>query len=157
MKLLNTIGHIGVMLTIVGSFLPWEQAGGFLSYVTNGIRIDVANFKYWTTGIHEFPVYDHGGVIVILLTSIIALLAAQPPRFIKHPTWWNLIVSALLLGLSLFFVGRWSMHHYAYGAATGKPTLMIGLVCVVLGSALLLWRAVITHCQMRSPQFQSAC
>jgi len=156
MKSLNNLGFIGAMLTMVGSFLPWEQAGDFLSYVTNGIRIDFANFKYWMTGIHEFPVYDNGGAIVLLLTSIIIFLATQPPKFIRNPTWWNLIVSALLMGLSLFFIARWLMHRYAYGDAIGKPTLMIGLVCVVLGSAILLWRAMITHYQISFHQSQSA-
>ena len=51
----------------------------------NGIRIDIANFRYWVTSFHEFPVYDYGGVLGILLTLVIALLAIYPPRFIKNP------------------------------------------------------------------------
>ena len=29
-------GLVGAMLTLAGSFLPWERAGGFLDVVTNG-------------------------------------------------------------------------------------------------------------------------
>ena len=148
MKSLNNLEFIGAALTVVGSFLPWEQAGDFISIVIRGVQIDFANFKYWMTGIHVMPVYDNGGVIVILLTLTIILLATQPPKLIKNPTLWNVIVSGVLLGLSLFFVVRWLMHSYRYGGAIGQPTLEIGLVCVVLGSAILLWRAVITHYQI---------
>jgi hypothetical protein len=156
MKSLNNLEFIGATLTIVGSFLPWEQAGDFVSMVTRGVQIDFADFKYWMTGIHIFPVYDNGGVMVILLTSLIMLLGKQPPKPIKNPTLWKLIVSGFLMGLSLFFVVRWLMHRYGYGDAIGQPTLMIGLICVVLGSAILLWRAVITHYQIGYHQSQSA-
>jgi len=86
--LLNNLEFIGAALTVAGSFLPWEQAGDFVSIVTRGVQIDFGNFKYWMTGIHVFPVYDDGGVIVILLTSLIILLAMQPPEFIKNPSLW---------------------------------------------------------------------
>ena len=145
MRSLKILEFIGVTLTIVGSFLPWERAGGFLGSVTNGIRVDFANFKYWLTGIHEFPVYDYGGVLVILLTLGIVLLAVQPFRFIKNPNIWNLIVSAVLMVSSLFFVGRWLIHWYEFGNTVEQPSLMIGLIIVVLGSALLLWKALMTY------------
>ena len=102
LKSLNTLEFIGASLTIVGSFLLWERAGDFLSYDLIEVRVDFANFKYWMTGIHEFPVYDNGGVLVILLTSAIILLALRPPGFIRNPSLWKLIISVLLMGLSLF-------------------------------------------------------
>ncbi len=85
MKSLNALETIGATLTIVGSFLPWERAGGFLNTPTHGIRVDIANFKFWATGIHVFPVYDHGGVLVILLTSVLLILVHKPPKYIKDP------------------------------------------------------------------------
>jgi len=145
MKSLNPLEFIGASLTIAGSFLPWEQGGGFLGRVTNGVRIDFANFKYWVTGIHEFPVYDYGGVFVIFLTSVFIFLAINPPRFISNPTLWNLVISSVLMTSSLFFVGRGLIHRYEYGNPIEQPTLMFGLICVVVGSVLLLWRAIIKY------------
>jgi len=156
MKSLNNLEFIGAALTIVGSFLPWEQAGDFISIFTPGVQIDFVNFKYWMTGIHVFPVYDHGGVMVILLTSLIMLLTRQPPTLIKNPTLWKLILSGVLMGLSLLFIVRWLIHSYPYRGAIGQPTLMIGLVFVVLGSTILLWKAVITHYQIGYHHSKSA-
>jgi hypothetical protein len=107
------------------------------------------------TGIHEFPVYDNGDMLVLLLTSAIILLALQPPGFIRNPSLWKLIISVLLMSSSIFFVTRWLIHRYEYGAAPGKPTLIIGLFCIVLGSALLLWRAIVIHRQVISHERQN--
>jgi len=160
MKSLNTLLHIGALLTIVGSFLPWEGAGDVVFYVTNGIRVYLADFKYWITGIHRFPVYDYGGVMVILLTSAILLLAHQRPKFIRNPILWNLNVSVAMMVSSLFFVARWLIHRYeyseAYGDALGKPQLMFGLIFVLFGSAILLWRAITIYKQTIQRQIGNA-
>ena len=145
MKSLNALETFGTTLTIVGSFLPWERAGGFLNIPTHGIRVDIANFKYWATGIHVFPVYDYGGVIVILLTSVILILVHKPPKFIKNPILLNLIISALLMASSLFFIARWLFHLYEYGGAIGGPTLGIGLIWVVCGAAIFVRQAILAH------------
>jgi hypothetical protein len=145
MKSSNTLAILGATLTILGSFLPWEVGGGFLGLVTHGLRVDIANFKYWLTGIHEFPVYDYGGVLVILLTSFVIVVLFQPPKFIRNPQLWNLIISAGLMVSSLFFVGRGLIHVYNSGNSIEQPTVKIGLIYVVLGSALLLWRAIMTY------------
>ena len=136
----------------MGSFLPWERAGGFLGDATHGIRVDLVNFKYWAAGLHALPIYDHGGALVIFLTLVVVLLAFQPPRWITNPKLWNLIVSAILMASSLFFVGKWLFHRLEYGDTVEQPTLMIGLICVVLGAAILLWRAVISYPIYRHPQ-----
>jgi hypothetical protein len=156
MKSLKTLEFVGATLTIVGSFLPWERASGFLGLVTNGIRIDVANFKYWITGIHKFPVYDYGGIFVVFLTLVIILLVLHPPGFIEDPVLWNLVVSTVLMVSSLFFVGRGLIHRYEYIGTVEQPTLMIGLICVVLGSVLSLWTAVMTYHQVVHHKSQSA-
>ncbi len=156
MRSSKTLEFVGATLTIVGSFLPWERGGGFLGLVANGMRVDVANFKYWLTGIHEFPVYDHGGVLVVLLTLVIILLAVQPPRFITNPSLCNLIVSAILTASSLFFVGRWAVHRYEERGSAEPSSLMIGLIFVLLGSALLVWRAIIVYRQVAYHKSQNA-
>ena len=156
MKSLKTLESIGAALTIVGSFLPWERAGGFLGSVTHGIRVDFVNFKYWFTGIHSFPVYDYGGVLVILLTLVIVLLTFQPPRFIKNPMLWDLMVSVVLMAVSMFYMLRWLMHWSEYRNTIEQPTLMVGLLCVVLGSALLSWKAMMTYPSVRHRQPKKA-
>lgn len=142
MKPSKALELLGAALTIVGSFLPWERGGGFLSPVANGLWIDFANFKYWMTGIHELPVYDYGGLLVVLLTLAIILLDRRPPKSIKHPELGALVISALLMSLSVFFVARGLFHVYEYDTGVEKPTFMIGLICVVTGAALLLWRKI---------------
>ena len=145
MKSLKTLEFVGAILTILGSFLPWENTGGVLGLAIRGLRVDFGNFKYWFTGIHEFPVHDYGGVLVVLLTLIIILLTHYPPRFIKTPSLWNLIVSAIVTASSLFFLGRGLIHHYEDRGLAEPSSLMIGLFCVALGSMLLLLRAMITY------------
>jgi len=156
MKSLKPFEFVGATLTVVGSFLPWELAGGFLGLAINGLRVDVAGFKYWLTGIHEFPVYDYGGVLVVLLTLVSVLLVIQPPTFIKNPVLWNLIISVGLMALSLFFVGRWVVHRYEERGSAEPSTVAIGLICVVLGSALLLWRAIMIYRQSTYRKSQNA-
>jgi hypothetical protein len=145
MKSLNTFELIGASCTIVGSFLPWERAGDFVSFVTYGIRVYSVNFKYWITGIHRFPVYDNGGTLVILLTSAIILLALRPPRFVKKPTLWKLVISVLLMASSFFFVGRWLTHRLEAPYVIGAAEIEIGLISVMIGSALLLWMAILKY------------
>jgi hypothetical protein len=150
MRSLKIIEAIGATLTIVGSFLPWENGGGIAGSIANGIRVELANFKYWVTGIISFPVYDYGGGLVILLTLATVFLVLRPPRFIRNPILWNLIISAALMVSSLFFMGRGIVHLYEARSWAEPPTLMSGLVLVVLGSVLLLWRAVITYRRAKS-------
>ncbi len=83
MRSLNTLEFAGASLIIVGSFLPWERAGDWISIPSYGIRVDIASFKYWISGIHVFPVHENGGVLAILLTSVIMILIHRPPQFIK--------------------------------------------------------------------------
>jgi hypothetical protein len=125
MKSLKTLEFVGATLTIVGSFLPWEIGGGFLGPVINGIRVDIANFKYWVTGIHVFPIYDYGGVLIVFLTLLIILPVIRPLRFIKDPILWNLIVSASLMVSSLLFVGRWGIHRYQEAGSAEPSTLIV--------------------------------
>ena len=140
MKSLHISELIGASLNLVGSFLPWERAGGFLGLVIYGIRVDFVNFKSW--GVHVFPVHDYGGALVTLLTLAIVFLAVQRFSFIRNPILWKLIVSAVLVVSSLLFVGRWLIHWYEYRNMIEQPSLMMGLVCVLFGSAILFWEAL---------------
>lgn len=54
MKSLKTPAFVGTTLTIIGSFLPWERSGGFADFPINGIRVDIANFKYWVRAFMNF-------------------------------------------------------------------------------------------------------
>jgi hypothetical protein len=156
MKSLTAIDVLGATLAIVGSFLPWERGGGFLGLITNGVQVYITDFKYWVRGIYEFPVYDYGGVLVILLTLAFILLVLQPPKFIENPNLWNLIISAGLIASSLFFVGRGLIHLHEYDSTIERPSLMFGLGCVVFGSILLFSRALITYRKVTYDQSKSA-
>jgi hypothetical protein len=142
MKSLRTLEAVGAVLTIVGSFLPWEYSGGCFGQNIPGIRVYLEGFKYWGNGVQTFPVNDHGGVLVIFLTLAIIFLTLHPPRFIKNPILWKLVLSAVLLASSLFFVGRRVFHVYINNILFEPSSLMFGLFFVVVGSVLLLWEAV---------------
>ena len=156
MRYLNTLEFVGASLTVIGGFLPWERSGGFFDFYIYGIRIDLANFKYWVTGIHKFPVYDYGGGLLILLSSVIILLAHRPPTFIRNPVAWSLIVSSALMAFSLYFLGRGLLHVLEFPGVVEQPTIQPGLICVVLGSVLLLWKAVSVYNKAANREIRSA-
>jgi hypothetical protein len=142
MKLLKYQLFLGASLTIVGSFLPWESAGGFSDHDIYGFRVSPINFKYWVSGLHSLSVNDYGGGLVILLTMLIVLLALKPPKFVKNPFIWNLILSVVLMTICLFFVGRGLFHGIVNINSIEPPSIRPGLFSVVIGSVLLLWKAL---------------
>jgi len=142
MKSLRTLRLASASLAVVGSFLPWEQQGDPFPYQTYGIKL--------------LPmVNDNGGVLVVLLSLMIVLLAFQPPKFIKNPSLWNLIISVLLMAASLLFIVRWLAHRYGSAGIIGAAQLDIGLIGVVVGSALLLWIAIINYSRLIIRQTKS--
>jgi hypothetical protein len=147
MKSIKTFEALGATLTIMGSFLPWENAGGFAGYNINGVRVDLAGFQSWAKGYQSFPVYDYGGVFVIVLTLAFVFLSLQPPRLIRNPILLNLVISVALLTSLLFFVGRGVVHEYEDRNFAEPRLIMFGLVIVVIGSGLLLVRAIIAYRQ----------
>jgi hypothetical protein len=129
MKSLRILELVGVSLAIMGSFLPWEREGDILSYQTYGIRL--------------FPmISDYGGSLVVLLAIMIFFLILKPPRFINNPGLWNLILSSILMAMSLVFMARGFVHHFASMGVFGAATLEIGLISVVVGSALIFSTAL---------------
>jgi len=147
MKFLKPIQMIGAGLTIVGSFLPWEISSGITGYYIYGVKVVFSSFKYWGNGFQRFPVYDYGGVLIILLTLAIIFLPYLPSRIVRNPNLWNLILAVALLISSLIFLGRGIAHIFEWGNMSEPPTLMFGLYFILLGSVFLLWRAVIIYLQ----------
>ncbi len=131
---LRIVGKVGAVLTLMGSFLPWEREGDFISYLTYGIQF--------------FPkTSDHGGVLVVLLTTAIVLLAFKPPRFVVNPRLWALVLASILMTTSIIFVLRWLIHYIASIGFLGAASMEVGLMGTTLGSALLLYSAILNYYQ----------
>jgi hypothetical protein len=129
---LSRLEIIGAAFAVIGSFLPWGY-----TYLTQSDRpyviygIDVY-LDVWFEGVDRFPVADHGGMIIVVLTLAVVLLSTRAPRIIKNPVLWNLIISILLMTETLISV-RHILAHWE---------IRFGLLMVVAGSVLLLWMAV---------------
>jgi hypothetical protein len=129
MKSLRILELVGVSLAVMGSFLPWEREGDFLSYLTYGIRL--------------FPmISDYGGSLIVLLAIMIFFFILKPPRFTNNPGLWNLILSSILMAISLVFMARGLVHHFSSLGVFGAATLEIGLISVVVGSVLIFSAAL---------------
>jgi len=116
---------VGASLTIAGSFLPWWQAGDFVSY--------------WTYGIQVSPsVQDNGGLLVVLLSSVLLMLIFRPFGFIEKPAAWAIPASAALVLASAFQVGRLLIERTNASGVIGAPSIEVGLLMVSAGSILLL-------------------
>jgi hypothetical protein len=86
-------------------------------------------------------------------------LAFHSSQSIKNPIFYGLVISTVLMASSLFFMIRWIIHRYEYREVygyIGSPQLMIGLIFVVLGSALLLWRAIVIYRQTVHRKLETA-
>jgi hypothetical protein len=137
MKNLRTIGTIGAALALLGSFLPWEEEGDFI--------------PHWTYGIRLFPQpSDDGGLLIVLLTISIIILAFRPPRIVKSTERWILVLASLLMTASIIFVLRWLVHRVASAGIIGAASLEIGLIAVAVGSSLLFLSSIINYRQARS-------
>ena len=115
----------GAILTIAGSFLPWRQAGDFVSY--------------WTYGIQVSPsMQDNGGLLVVLLSSITLMLIFPPFGFIEKPAAWAILASAALVLTSVFQDGGLLIERANASGIIGAPSIQAGLWLVFAGSILLL-------------------
>ena len=116
---------VGAILVIVGSFLPWEVEGDFLSY--------------WRHGIQLFPVFaDNGGMIVLFLGVLILGLIFRLGDYVKRPAKWILICAIALSIISAYHVVDWLVRRIVANGIIGAPTIKIGLILVVIGSLLTL-------------------
>lgn len=74
---------IGLILTGLGCFLPWQIEGDFL--------------PLWLYGIRVFPSFkDNGGLLILFLVVAQAILIFKPPRFIQTPKTWIIVLSRVL-------------------------------------------------------------
>jgi hypothetical protein len=120
---------VGAILTITGSFLPWQQAGDFVSY--------------WTYGIQVSPsIKDNGGLLIVLLSGIMLMLILRPTGFIEKPAAWAVPLNAALVLISAFQVGRLLIERANASGVIGAPSIEIGLLMVSAGSILLLVASV---------------
>jgi hypothetical protein len=135
---LRNLYIIGAILTILGSFLPWEQGGDFISYHTAGVQL------YWGYS-YSYWLKDNGGLLIVLLSLVTIGMILYPSRFIKNPTVWTIVSGVILVVVSVYHIGSWLVRRIAAGEIIGAPTLEIGLVLVLTGSLILLGSAMFHH------------
>jgi hypothetical protein len=115
---------IGIAFAVIGSFLPWEVEGDFLSY--------------WKYGVQLFPVFeDNGGVLILLLSIIIVGLISRADQS-RHALVYVTICAAFLSVVSVYHVTDWLFRRISLPGAIGAPQIQIGLILVGIGSLLTL-------------------
>ena len=124
-NILKTSFVCGVILTLIGCFLPWQQGGDFISY--------------WTYGIRIFPSFqDNGGLLIILLTLNALMLIFRPLNFITKPLMWSIVSGFVLVLVSFFHIAKLVISRANESGTIGAPMIEVGLVMVSVGSILLL-------------------
>jgi hypothetical protein len=123
---------LGVLLVILGSFLPWEVEGDFL--------------PVWRYGLQFFPVFvDHGGILVLLFGIIISGLMFRSEGIVEYPSKWILASAIALCILSAYHIVDWLVRRVAVIGRVGAPVIRSGLILVGLGSILLLATALVMN------------
>ena len=130
----------GFVATLLGSFLPWQREGDFVSYLTYGIRI--------------FPVVeDNGGILIALLSLSVLMLILQPLKLIEKPLAWSIVSSLALVLVSTFHVIKLLIDRENAIGVIGAPTIEAGLVLVFIGSILLLFASLSHYINQRNIHF----
>ena len=120
---------LGVVLVILGSFLPWEIEGDFVST--------------WRYGVQIFPVFaDNGGILVLLFCTLMIGLMFHSEGFVKYPAKWILVSAIALFIISAYHIVDWFIRRVASNGIVGAPMIKVGLVLVEIGSILLLATAL---------------
>ena len=123
---------IGLVLTTLGCFLPWQVEGDFLSV--------------WTFGIRIFPSFeDNGGLLILLLCIALAVLIFKPSSLIEKPEKWIIVLSGILTLDSIFHIVSWVINLSRKLGRVGAPLIHIGLVMVFIGSIILLITALLHY------------
>jgi len=141
----------GLIATIVGIFLPWSYRGDFVRVSEAGIRV--------------FPVYlyseharwlvpgieDHGGVLILILSVALAIVFVVLPKLAERLRRWTAPGAAVLLLLSLLQPMYFISESAKRKATTATPSVGIGLLLVILGSALVMvaWWQVVLNSQIQ--------
>jgi hypothetical protein len=126
---------IGAIICIVGSFLPWEERSGFVSYWRKGIRVEWG----WANGGIIYPIFiDEGGLLIALLCISVIVVIIYKPGFIVRPNLWvSLFAVGVVLSSTYHFVELLSrIEVLIYGV---NPSLKIGLVIVLFGAWLMFF------------------
>jgi len=124
-RYLRVLYITGTTLNIVGSFLPWQREGDFISY--------------WTLGVRLYPYFkDNGGLLIIVLSTVNLVLLLRPPHFLENPIIWNIVFGIVLVLASGYHIVRFLVQRIAADGDIGAPSPQIGLAVVLVGSLLLL-------------------
>jgi hypothetical protein len=116
---------LGAVLVIVGTFLPWEIEGDFIST--------------WRYGIQFFPVFsDNGGILVLLISVFIIWLIFRSKGFVKYPDKWVFTSSIALFLISAYHIVDWLFRRISANGVIGAPAIRTGLILVGIGSILIL-------------------
>ena len=128
---------ISAVLVIIGSFLPWEIAGDFISS--------------WRFGIQVFPTFaDNGGIGVVLLGVLIILFVSRVDSVAQSAT-KNILISAIFLCIiSAYHIVGWLGRRIASHGIVGAPVIAIGLILVIIGSILALATALVMNSRASS-------
>jgi hypothetical protein len=125
----------GIILTMLGCFLPWWEEGDFISY--------------WRLGIRIYPsIENNGGLLVLLLIVILAVLIFQPPSFIEKPAGWVMALSIILALDIAFHIGELMIARSIASGVVGAPSIQIGLIMLIAGSMLLLLTSVLHYLKL---------
>ncbi len=123
---------LGAVLVIVGSFLPWETEGDFVST--------------WRYGVEILPVFvDNGGLLVSLLGTFIIGLVFRAKDFVKYPAKWVFTSAIVLFIVSAYHIIDGLVRHTASNGVIGAPAIKVGLIVVGIGSMLVLATAIGTN------------
>jgi hypothetical protein len=139
-KHLKALHLAGALLATAGSFLPWETGGDLLAYWLHGLYIN--NISDWLRGLYLSPIVDNGGLLVIFLSTISAVLVFLTPRFIKRPQAWILTCTLALVLVSVFRVADILVRRFALNDVFWAPRPEFGLLMVLLGSLLMFGAGV---------------
>jgi hypothetical protein len=129
MKYPKTLYIVGAICTILGSFLPWQQEGDFISY--------------WIYGLQIYPfIRDNGGFLIVVLSVILIWLALWAPPT-RRMVICRVLFSYALLIVSGYHIGKWLIRRVEALGVVGAPSLQIGLIAVFSGSLILLFAAIL--------------
>lgn len=155
---LKLLYAIGVALAVWGSFLPWWGEGDFGYYLTPGVAIEVnfGNLEAWLGGwLDRFPIRieDHGGLLMIGLSAIVAALVFYRPRLIKQPQAVVLACAAAVLLLATYHFAVVLWRHAQNGDSPWGPDPQNGLAMVALGGLFLLYAGISDYRKRRKAEF----
>ena len=136
-KLIKVFFLIGVMMTIVGSFLPWWTRHTFVWGRYCGIQPPLCLTPYQGGAV---VIGGYGGYIVIVLSIFLFLIQYRPVKVLFELKTWNIIIPGIIFSIAVCFLGEFLT---LYLHVLEKPDLNAGLVMIFLGASLLLLTALV--------------